>query len=87
MGSIVGAAVVSHVPPLVLPEAARRQLNDGEDTSLFQGLHDLRAEKLAPLGADTVVVIDTHWFTTIEHVVASHDRRHGLYTSEELLAA
>ena len=84
MGSIVGAAVVSHVPPLVLPEAARRQLNDGEDTSLFQGLHDLRAEKLAPLGADTVVVIDTHWFTTIEHVVASHDRRHGLYTSEEL---
>ena len=84
MGSIVGAAVVSHVPPLVLPEAARRQLNDGEDTSLFQGRHDLRAEKLAPLGADTVVVIDTHWFTTIEHVVASHDRRHGLYTSEEL---
>ena len=59
MGSIVGAAVVSHVPPLVLPEATRRHLNDGEDTSLFQGLHDLRAEKLAPLGADTVVVIDT----------------------------
>ena len=56
----------------------------GGGIELFQGLHDLRAEKLAPLGADTVVVIDTHWFTTIEHVVASHDRRHGLYTSEEL---
>jgi len=84
MGEIVGAALVSHVPPLVLPESVRRELNGGEDTTLFQGLHDLRAEKLGPVEADTVVVIDTHWFTTIEHVVASHDRREGLYTSEEL---
>jgi 3,4-dihydroxyphenylacetate 2,3-dioxygenase len=84
MGEIVGAAFVSHVPPLVLPEAIRRELNGGEDTSLFAGLHLLREDKLAPLKADTVVVIDTHWFTTIEHIVASHDRRQGLYTSEEL---
>lgn len=84
MGEIVGAGFVSHVPPLVLPEEIRRELNDGEDTTLFAGLHQLRAEKLEPLKADTVVVIDTHWFTTIEHIVASHDRRHGIYTSEEL---
>jgi 3,4-dihydroxyphenylacetate 2,3-dioxygenase len=84
MGKIVGAAVVSHVPTLVLPEEIRRELNEGEDTSLFAGLHQLGAEKLAPLEADTVVVIDTHWFTTIEHVVASHEHRQGLYTSEEL---
>ncbi len=84
MGEIVGAALVSHVPPLVLPEEVRREMNDGEDTTLFQGLHDLRAEKLAPLDADTVVVIDTHWFTTIEFIVASHVRRQGVYTSEEL---
>lgn len=84
MGRIVGAALVSHVPTLVLPEAVRRELNDGEDTTLVQGLHDLRSQKLEPLGADTVVVFDTHWFTTIEHVVASHDRREGRYTSEEL---
>lgn len=84
MGEIVGAAFISHVPPLVLPEGIRRELNDGEDTSLFAGLHQLREDKLAPLQADTVVVIDTHWFTTIEHIVASHDRRQGLYTSEEL---
>ena len=84
MGEIVGAAVVSHVPPLVLPEEIRREMNNGEDTSLFQGLHDLRAEKLGPIEADTVVVIDSHWFTTIEHVVSSADRREGLYTSEEL---
>lgn len=84
MGEIVGAAFVSHVPPLVLPEEVRRELNDGEDTTLFKGLHDLRAEKLAPLQADTVIVIDSHWFTTVEFIVASHVRRQGIYTSEEL---
>ncbi len=84
MGQIVGAALVSHVPPLVMPEEIRRELNGGEDTSLFAGLHQLRADKLDPLDVDTIVVIDTHWFTTIEHVVASHDQRSGIYTSEEL---
>lgn len=84
MGSIVGAAVVSHVPTLVLPEETRREMNNGHDTTLFEGLHRLRAERLAPLEADTVVVIDTHWYTTIEFVVAAHERRSGLYTSEEL---
>lgn len=84
MGEIVGAALVSHVPPLVLPEEDRREMNNGDDTSLFAGLHQLRAEKLGPANADTVVVIDTHWFTTIEHIVASHDHRAGLHTSEEL---
>lgn len=84
MGSIVGAAVVSHVPPLVMPEHERRALNDGHDTTLFAGLHALRAERLAPASADTVVVIDTHWFTTIEHVVSAHERRRGLFTSDEL---
>lgn len=84
MGEIVGAALVSHVPPLVLPESIRRELNEGEDTTLFAGLHQLSADKLAPLQADTVVVIDTHWFTTTEHIVASHDHRAGKYTSEEL---
>lgn len=84
MGAIVGAALVSHVPTLMLPEEVRRELNDGEDTTLFQGLHDLRSQKLAPLEADTVLVLDTHWYTTIEFIVASHERRRGLYTSEEL---
>lgn len=84
MGEIVGAAVVSHVPPLVLPQEIRFELNEGKDTTLFQGLHDMRTEKLGPIEADTVVVIDSHWFTTIEHIVTSADRREGLYTSEEL---
>lgn len=84
MGRIVGAAVVSHVPPLVLPESVRRELNDGEDTTLFAGLHQLRAERLDHVDVDTIVVIDTHWFSTIEFLVAAHERRSGFYTSEEL---
>ena len=50
MGEIVGAGLISHVPPLVMPEAIRRELNNGEDTTLFQGLHDLGAQRVAPLG-------------------------------------
>ena len=84
MGTIVGAALVSHVPPLVLAEEERRELNDGHDTTLFEGLHQLRREKLDAVDADTIVVFDTHWFTTIEHIVAGHARRSGHYTSEEL---
>ena len=48
MGSIVGAALVSHVPPLVMPESERRALNGGEDTSLFAGLHALRGRASRP---------------------------------------
>ncbi len=84
MGEIVGAALVSHVPPLVLPEELRREMNEGNDTSLVAGLHQLAAEKMNTVNADTVVVLDTHWYTTIEFVVTSHSTRSGFYTSEEL---
>lgn len=84
MGSIVGAGLISHVPPLVMSEAIRRELNNGEDTTLFRGLHELGELRLRLLEADTVVVVDTHWFTTVEHIVTAHDRRRGLFTSEEL---
>lgn len=84
MGEIVGAAIISHVPPIVMPEGVRRSLNEGNDTTLFTGLHELAAEKLRPLDPDTIVVLDSHWFTTVEHVVTSHDNRSGKYTSEEL---
>jgi 3,4-dihydroxyphenylacetate 2,3-dioxygenase len=84
MGEIVGAALVSHVPPLVMAESDRREMNYGEDTTLYAGLHQLRSEQLDRLRPDTIVVFDTHWFTTVEHIITSHDRRSGLYTSEEL---
>ena len=84
MGEIVGAAVVSLVPPIVMPEALRRELNDGNDFSLVEGLHRLRAECLERLKPDTIIVFDTHWFTTVEHVITGHERRKGKFTSDEL---
>lgn len=84
MGEIVGTAVVSHVPPIVMSEQYRRSVNDGEDITLVDGLHRLRAECFDRLRPDTVIVLDTHWFTTFEHVVTAHDRRTGHFTSDEL---
>ena len=44
MGEVVGAAIVSHVPPIVMPEEIRRELNDGDDFTLVEGLHRLRRD-------------------------------------------
>ncbi len=84
MGEIVGAGIVAHVPTIMLPELTRRELNEGNEISLVPGLRRLRTEVLDRLRPDTVVVLDAHWTTTVEFVVASHDRRRGLYTSDEL---
>jgi 3,4-dihydroxyphenylacetate 2,3-dioxygenase len=84
MGEIVGAAVLAHVPTIALPEKERRELNHGRESTLYSGLHQLRREVLDPLAPDLYIVFDSHWFTTVEFVVSAHDRRKGLFTSEEL---
>lgn len=84
MGEIVGCGLLAHVPTIMLPEATRRELNDGRDFTIVEGLKRVRAEVLANLNYDLVVVLDSHWFTTVEFVVASHEWRTGKYTSEEL---
>ena len=83
-GLVVGAGLVAHVPTMVLPEAVRRELNDGREISLVPGLHRMKAEQLDPLAIDTIIVFDAHWATTVEFVVSAQARRHGLYTSDEL---
>ena len=84
MGEVVGAGLVAHVPTIMLPEQTRRELNKGEDFSLVGGLEQLRADVFEQVDYDTVVVLDSHWFTTVEFVVTAQDRRAGLFTSEEL---
>ncbi len=84
MGEIVGAAIVSHVPPIVMNDADLADLYGPAGTTLIDGLHRLRRERLDALDVDTIVVFDTHWFTTVEHIISSHARRSGIYTSEEL---
>ncbi len=84
MGEIVGAGLLAHVPTIMLPENIRYELNDGEEISLVPGLHQLRKEVFDTLDYDTVIVLDSHWATTVEFVVTAQDRRAGLFTSEEL---
>jgi 3,4-dihydroxyphenylacetate 2,3-dioxygenase len=84
MGEVAGAALLAHVPTIVLPEAERRAINHGQDSTLVAGLHQLRREVFDTLDYDTVVVLDSHWATTVEFVVTAHERRQGLFTSEEL---
>ncbi len=84
MGEVVGAALVAHVPTIVLPEATRREINDGQEISLVPGLHRMKTECVDRLQPDTVIVFDTHWESTFEHIVTSHARRTGHFTSHEL---
>src|SRR5262245_9925976 len=84
MGEVVGAGLIAHVPTIVLPEKIRRELNHGEDSTLPAALEQLRHEVFDTLDYDTVVVLDSHWATTVEFVVTAHERRQGLFTSEEL---
>jgi 3,4-dihydroxyphenylacetate 2,3-dioxygenase len=84
MGEIVGMGLVSHVPTIMLPEETRREINDGNEISLVPGLRRLRTEVLDRLEPDTIVVMDTHWEVTFEHIITSHERRTGTFTSHEL---
>lgn len=84
MGEVIGAGFLSHVPTIMLPEAVRRELNEGNEISLVPGLERLRTEVLDELRPDVVIVFDTHWFSLFEFIVTAHDRREGIYTSEEV---
>jgi len=84
MGEIVGVGLISHAPTIMMDEATRLELNDGKEISLVPGLVRLREEVLGPLDADTMVIIDSHWMSTVEHILSAHARRSGRMTSSEL---
>jgi 3,4-dihydroxyphenylacetate 2,3-dioxygenase len=84
VGEVAGAGLLAHVPTIMLPRQQRLELNEGREISLVPGLERLRAEVFEPLDYDTVVVLDSHWCTTVEFVVAAHEVRAGLFTSDEL---
>jgi hypothetical protein len=71
MGDIAGAGLLAHVPTIMLPHAERLELNEGKEISLVPGLERLRAEVFEVLDYDTVVVLDSHWHTTVEFVVSA----------------
>lgn len=84
MGRIVGAGLVSHAPVIMFPEGFRIEANGGRDFTLATGLQRLKQEVFDVQDYDTVLVIDSHWFTTTEFVVTSQDTRSGLFTSSEM---
>lgn len=84
MGEVVGAGLLAHVPTIMLPYGDRLSLNEGKEISLVPGLKRLRAEVFETADYDTVVVLDSHWCTTVEFVVAAQPSRAGLFTSDEL---
>ena len=84
VGEVVGAGLLAHVPTIMLPREQRLGLNEGQEISLVPGLERLRAEVFETLDYDTVVVLDSHWFTTVEFVISAHETRAGLFTSDEL---
>jgi 3,4-dihydroxyphenylacetate 2,3-dioxygenase len=84
MGEVVAAGLLAHVPTIMLPREDRVALNNGEEISLVPGLERLRHEIFETLDYDTVVVLDSHWFTTVEFVISAQDIRAGLFTSDEL---
>ena len=84
MGEVVAAGLLSHVPTIMLPRETRLEINEGKEISLVPALEKLRKDVFETLDYDTVLVLDCHWFTTVEFVVTSHARRAGLFTAEEL---
>lgn len=84
MGEIIGAGLLSHAPTIMFDEETRRELNYGKEISLVPGLNRLRDDVLSRLHPDTIVIIDSHWFSTVEHIVSAHGRRRGIFTSSEL---
>ena len=71
MGKVVGAAILAHVPTIMLPQDVRFDLNEGKEITLVPGLKRLRAEVMETLDYDTVVVLDSHWATTVEFVITA----------------
>jgi 3,4-dihydroxyphenylacetate 2,3-dioxygenase len=85
MGEVAAAAIVAHQPLVMLPRPLRIRLGEtGRDTTLVEPGYRLLRDHLAERGVDTLVIVDTHWFTTSQHVVAGADHFSGRYTSEEM---
>ncbi len=84
MGKIVGSGLLSHAPVIMFPEHMRIEANGGKDFTLATGLKKLRNEVIDQVEHDTVIVLDSHWETTTEFVVSSHEIRSGKFTSSEM---
>jgi 3,4-dihydroxyphenylacetate 2,3-dioxygenase len=84
MGEIVGAGLISHAPTVMFDRETRLDLNEGKEISLVPGFVRLREEVFDRLQPDSIVIVDSHWFSTVEHLLTAQERRLGTFTSSEL---
>ena len=83
MGQIVGAAIVSHHPGLFQTDEFRVKMGDGADSDLIPGYDRLRA-KIDEAKPTTLMIFDTHWFTTGFHLIDGGEQYSGDYISDEM---
>ncbi|MCP4071104.1 MAG: 3,4-dihydroxyphenylacetate 2,3-dioxygenase [Hyphomicrobiales bacterium] len=80
MGEIVLAAKITHVPTMIMSEQPGPL--HGKRQSAIDG-HKEIARRARALGADTIVVLDTHWCVNAGyHINAKHHFK-GTFTSSE----
>lgn len=80
MGEIVFAAKCTHVPTMLMSEQPGRLY--GCRQSAIDG-HKEIARRAKALGADTIVVCDTHWVVNAGYHINANHRFRGTFTSNE----
>lgn len=83
-GAIVGATLTTHVPRLFLEGAEREAYIGKNPSSFFEALPQMYREQIKGRDFDTFLVIDTHWWTTVDFIVNSNPFLTGKYTSDEV---
>ncbi|MDA4844767.1 3,4-dihydroxyphenylacetate 2,3-dioxygenase [Hoeflea poritis] len=80
MGEIVLSAKITHVPTMIMSEqpgrlhGCRQQAIDG---------HKEIARRAKACGADTIVVLDTHWCVNAGYHINANHKFEGVFTSHE----
>ncbi len=80
MGEIVLAAKCTHVPTMLMSEQPGRL--EGARQPAIDGHREI-ARRAKALGADTVVICDTHWVINAGYHINANHRFKGLFTSNE----
>lgn len=80
MGEIVLAAKMTHVPTMLMSE--QEGPIKGKRQTAIDGHREI-ARRAKALGADTVVICDTHWVINAGFHINANSRFEGLFTSNE----
>jgi len=80
MGQLVFAAKVTHIPRMIMSEQPGP--DHGCRTDATDGLQAI-GQRIVEAGADTVVVLDTHWLSNAAYHVNAGEQFAGVFTSSE----